>query len=316
MSYSGSGGNIVVPTTVSNGGTTYNVTAIGKGGSSYQVFDNSSILSDSIVDLSNFTIQVKINSYAFKDITNVSRIIFPSLGYSSMGYCFDGCGVTQVEIPASMSWINMADFRNCTSLEEFSFITPNTQSSITFDSGCLMGCTSLKKIVFPEGVEIWIKSQAFDGCSSLEEFNLKASLNVNHTSPNTNPLFFNDCSSLSGTFVLPKSSNVSIAGTYGLLTGTNIDGLVIGEDVTLSGSNLFDYVGISEVLNLSDLEVTTTSYGLNADKVDDHLESANYIGLAKVTTINEGSVYDLLIVIPVLVVAGILIITIGIMRRF
>ena len=52
------------------------------------------------------------------------------------------------------------------------------------------------------------------------------------------------------------------------------------------GNNAFVNTGIKEVLNLGDTAITTTSYGLNADSVQDYVSALGYVAP---THIQEGS---------------------------
>jgi hypothetical protein len=80
---------------------------------------------------------------------------------------------------------------------------------------------------------------------------------------------------LKGTLVLPES----LLGFYGTgaFTSCGFDSLIVKGNTEFTGATYFSSTSIKEVLNLGTTEITTTSYGLNADSVQDHISALGYI---------------------------------------
>lgn len=93
----------------------------------------------------------KIGRYAFKDCTELKKVIIP-----------EGVGI-----------IGYGAFRHCSHLEEV--VLPSTLVEIGY--GAFEDCCLLKKIVLPESVRI-IREKAFHSCGSLESVKLPKELDV------------------------------------------------------------------------------------------------------------------------------------------
>ena len=138
---------------------------------------------------------------------------------------------------------------------------------------------------------------------------------------------FQDCTGLSGNLKIPDI--VEFIGSYSFHK-TNFDGtLIIPESATSVLSNAFDSTKfdslinlasasayrtstfanteIKNVLNLANDEMTTTSYGLTADEVREDVPAAGYIAPLSTTVVvtKEGAVYDLMSLLPLIMVLGI-----------
>lgn len=131
-------GDIVIPATVTDGGTTYNVTAI--AGSAFKGKS-----ADSPNDLTT------------------SVTLPPSITSTPRG-CFQNCKALKwVELPATLTKFNQDAFSGCSSLEWVSIPAGVT----TLPANMFQNCTSLTKITFEEsntaievGVNIWGTSKA------------------------------------------------------------------------------------------------------------------------------------------------------------
>jgi hypothetical protein len=112
-------GGIVVPETVEDYGTTYNV--IGIGDEAFQYCDITSI------DLPNSI--TYIGEFAFRDCRNITSITLPSsvtsIGYAAFLYCTE---LTSVNIPENITVINMHTFAQCGKLT--SITIPSSVTSI------------------------------------------------------------------------------------------------------------------------------------------------------------------------------------------
>ena len=82
--------------------------------------------------------------------------------------------------------------------------------------------------------------------------------------------------------------------------------LIIMGTPNLNGTPFLN-TNIKEVLNLGDVEITTTSYGLNADAVRDDIPASGYIAPLSTTAVvtKEGATYDLVSLLPLIMVLGV-----------
>ena len=109
-SYNSYSGDVVIPSTVTYGSTTYTVTAI--------------------------------NIRAFKDCTGLTSVTIPTTVASIGIYAFDGCSaLTSIVIPSGITSVSNYAFRNCTSLEK---VEIECDSAATFSSYLFYGDTSIK----------------------------------------------------------------------------------------------------------------------------------------------------------------------------
>ncbi len=106
LSYSG---DIVVPSTVTNGGNTYTVTSVAFGAFYYGDLLTSIVLPN--------TVRV-IENYAFYDCRHLRSVNIPE-GVTRLGYCtFGDCSsLTEITIPSTVTYIEEGTFIECTGLE-------------------------------------------------------------------------------------------------------------------------------------------------------------------------------------------------------
>lgn len=115
---------------------------------------------------------------------------------------------------------------------------------------------------------------------------------------------FTGCTGLTGTLVIPDSvTEIWSRCIY----NTGITGLILGAGVEQLRPETFLQSSVTEVLNLSSLEVTTTSYGLTADEVRSDVPAIGYIApLSYSTSVQkEGVAYDLIAIIPLVMIISI-----------
>jgi hypothetical protein len=133
-------GRVTIPSTVTHGGTTYQVTAI------YPA--------------------------AFGDCNNLTQVTIPNsvtyIGYLAFAYC---TGLKYIAIPNSVIEVDEGAFRDCTSLEGVSLSNSMTDIS----NYMFIRCTSLKKVTIPNSVQE-IGKEAFADCSSLTSVTIPASV--------------------------------------------------------------------------------------------------------------------------------------------
>ena len=228
--------NIIIPSTVTYGVTTYTVTSIG------------------------------IN--AFKNCTNLTSITLPNSLISIGDYAFRACaGLTSITIPSGVTSIGNTAFYNCTSLT--SITLPNTLTSIgpsafngcsgiqsiTIPSGVIsigntafQNCTSLTSITIPDGVTT-IGSYVFTSCTSLTSITIPNSV----TSIGTNA--FQNCLSLTS-ITLPYSLTNIGTFTFGGCTG--LTSITLPSSLTSISANAF--IGCTNLTSIT-LPNSVTSIG-------------------------------------------------------
>ena len=188
-------GSLTIPSSVTNGGTTYSVTAIGSS-----AFRNCS-------DLTSVTIPnsvTSIGSSAFYSCSGLTSVTIPnsvtSIGNSAFYYCsgltsvtipnsvtaigdgtfFYCSGLTSVTIPNSVTAIGNAAFSSCSGLTSVSI--PNSVTAI--GTGAFYSCSGLTSVTIPNSVTT-IGSSAFYGCRNLKTvYNLSGLTFTKHASSN------------------------------------------------------------------------------------------------------------------------------------
>ena len=118
-------------------------------------------------------------------------------------------------------------------------------------------------------------------------------------------MLFRSCTSLSGKLVIP--STVTTIGAGAFSNCSSLDSLIIMSDVVPDSNAFSGTTNLKEVLNLSNTEWTTTSYGLDAESVQDHIEADNYLTIVSYseTVQKTGSVYDMINLIPLVITMGV-----------
>ena len=178
--------NLVIPATVSYGGTDYEVTGIGERA----FYGSSNLVSIEFPDFIK-----SIGSYAFANcigLTSVSlpegvtemtmgtfigctglvSVSFPSSLKSFGTGTFEGCtGLTSLSLPENLADTGWGAFRDCTGLVSVDF--PSGLTNIGRET--FWGCTNLPSVDLPENLAS-IGDDAFYTCSSLASIDLPASL--------------------------------------------------------------------------------------------------------------------------------------------
>jgi hypothetical protein len=171
--YTGSGGAVSIPPTISN----LTVTSIGNGEDS--VFSNTSVTSVTIpggvtsIEDYAFAYCPILTSVTLDDgITNIGEFAFLQCGLTSVSIpgsvtsvglaAFEGCGLTSLTIANGVSYIGATEFYLCSNLTSVSI--PGSVTSIGMDS--FNDCADLTNVTIGHGVTN-IGDFAFEGCASL-----------------------------------------------------------------------------------------------------------------------------------------------------
>ena len=206
-------------------------------------------------------------------------------------------------IPEGVTSIGTSAFNKCSGLDG-SLTIPTTVASIGRQA--FQNCSNLTgTLTIPSSVTS-IELRTFDGCSKLT-----GSLEIPEGVTTINNYAFYRCSGLSGIIFIPKS--VTTIGDYVFSGCSDVKGLVVSSEAVPSTHTYQNTANLKEVLNLGSAEYTTTSYGLNADSIQDHIDSIGYLGCTSYeeTIQKDGALYVVLAILPVVVLAGIAFATLG-----
>jgi hypothetical protein len=161
-------GSIVIPSTVTNNGTTYNVTSI-----SYTGFINA-------VNITNIVLPETLTSigyYAFFNCNKLNNFTIPNSVTSFGDNCFNNCtSITSIIIPNSVTTIlGKNTFANCSAL---TYVQLPTNSTYTYLNDSMFSqCTSLSSITLPNNI-IGINGNCFQYCSKLISINLNNVISI------------------------------------------------------------------------------------------------------------------------------------------
>lgn len=260
-----------------------------------------------------------IDSAVFQMCTNITFTILPS-GVTSIGdNAFYGCtslaltslpdGVTQIglsafrgctnlaltSLPSGLTSLNSYAFRDCPNLALTSL--PSGLTSIPLQ--VFQNCTSLALTSLPSGVTS-IGQSAFSKCTNLALTSLPSGLTSIGNSA------FSDCRSLALTSLPDSITSIGLSAFSGC---TSITSLIIQSSPTIGNNAFYGCTNLKQILNLGDTAITTTSYGLTADEVRSDIPAMGYVAPLSYTkvVVKEGTAYDILLMMPVLLVIALLI---------
>ena len=242
-----------IPNTVSNNGVTYPVKEIG-----LDAFNGcTSLALTSLPEGLN-----TINTRAFKGCTSLALTSLPDSVTQISSNAFDGCtNLALTSLPAGLTQISSSTFKGCTSLALTSL------PDITYiGTNAFNGCTNLALTSLPEGVTT-VYNSAFSGCTSLALTSLPEGVTTIEGGA------FRGCTSLALTS-LPEG--VTTIGQSAFEGCSGIVSLIVLGSPSI-GNLAFSTTEIKEVLNFGETAITTTSYGLNADSVQDHVTALGYL---------------------------------------
>ena len=243
--YNSYSGDVFIPETVTNGGTTYTVTSIGS--SAFY----------SCTGLTSVTIPksiTQIGQQAFSDCSNLDRVyisdleawcnIYFEFNYWGSNPCYyahhlflNGIEITHLVIPSSISYIRAGSFFGCSFLKEITF--PNTVSII--GSNAFGFCSGLTNISIPSSVSD-IYANPFIGCSGIESITIESGNLKYNSNNNCNAIIETSSNKLiagcKNTIIPSFVTTINNEAFYGL---TSLSSVIIPSSVTFIGGAAFDY---------------------------------------------------------------------------
>lgn len=296
VAYLGTGGDIVVPSTVGGRQVLY----IGDG--------NNPIMDDTISANSTLTFSeglTTISNSAFSSCTHLTgRLTFPSTMTSVGDYAFYGCtGFTSLVLPSSPITFGTSVFNGCSGISG-TVVIPEGITKIS--AGMFSNCSNIEYVVLPS--TLTTLGSAFDNCSSLKG-TIVIPEGVTTLSYNT----FNKCTLLD-TLVIPESVT-TIANQFADRNG--LKKLIISSDA-VPGSNAFRQYspnGGTEVLDLSDtVDYSTNNYGMRTPVVYNTIgDCFGFVSVVDYTTGGGGSpTQQLIAMLPLIMVLGLVLMAVGI----
>ncbi|MGM9820441.1 MAG: leucine-rich repeat protein [Candidatus Onthomorpha sp.] len=209
--------DVVIPSSVTNNGTTYSVTSIGGN-----AFSGCSSLTS--VNIPNSV--TSIGNSAFSGCSSLTSVNIPNSVTSIGNYAFVGCSsLTSVTIPNSVTSIGNSAFSGCSSLTSVNI--PNSVTSI--GNSAFSGCSSLTSVNIPNSVTS-IGNYAFVGCSSLTSVTIPNSVTTIGSSA------FYNCSSLTSVII---GNSVTEIGSSAFYNCSSLTSVIIGNSVTSIGEDAF-----------------------------------------------------------------------------
>ena len=259
-----------------------------------------SIIIPTTVVIDNTTYQVtSIGNNAFSGCTSLALISLPdqltSIGYSA----FSGCtSLALTSLPDQLTSIGNNAFFGCKSLALTSL--PSGITSIKYST--FQGCTSLALTSLPDQLTS-IGDNAFSGCTSLALTSLPSGITSIEYSA------FSGCTSLALTSLPDQLTSIGYSAFYNCA----IVGLVVASSPTI-GANALPAT-LTEVLNLGTTTLTTAMGITDNTVVSDSIQSLAIIQQKQYINSyyeqKDGAVYDLVGMIPIIILAGLAIAIIG-----
>lgn len=233
-------GEVVIPTTVTYGGSTYSVTSIG--------------------------------DYAFHSCKKLTSVVI-SEGVTSVGdFAFNSCsGLFHITLPKSLQSVGDYAFGSCNNLVEVSISNIEAWCAVVFDSyysnplelagNLYLNGTLVNKLVIPEGVTS-IGERAFSGCTSLTSVSIPTGVT------SIGDAAFYGCAKLASVSIPTSVTNINNSTFYGCAKLTSV---TIPEGVTSIGSRAFyrcsELSSISIPASLTNIESEAFSYCDKLSKV-------------------------------------------------
>lgn len=287
--------------------------------------------SDESVDPSSITLDpISIPNIPIIDIddpfnpepdTSIMSMPTPTYTDGVWGYEYNGDGATIVSYSGTGGNIIMPDtvggrtvlavgkggsnqtvFDNSTLLNDSTLTLPSTIKTI--NSHAFRSCDKLTgSLIIPDGVTS-IGASAFRGCSGFT-----GSLTLPSSLTSIGASAFDGCSGFTGSLVIP--SNITMIGADAF-KGVHISNLIVLSDYDVTATNPYSNSMIREVLNLSTQEYTTTTGGLNAEEVSDNIgDCFGYISIVDLGGSGGSVTQTLIAMLPLIMVLGLVLVAVG-----
>lgn len=256
-------GSVVIPSKVTNEGTTYTVTEVGSEGFSgcgemtsltipasivdideYYCFGGCSNLSSVTFEDSPVTLNVKGNTlfygtekvnslYLGRNITHtgdgnifgqIENVVLGNQVTTIKDYFFGGnTALESVTIPSSVTTVEGAAFRGCSSLAS---VDLSSITQTTLPDLIFRDCSSMTECILPSTIT-HIGYESFEGCSSLKSLTIPASVTT------INEYYcFSGCSGLTDVVFEDSDTPLVIDGNALFLSSINLNKLYIGRNIT------------------------------------------------------------------------------------
>ena len=247
--FTGTATNVVIPSTITEGGTTYTVTALYDASSSSGAVFNGYGAKDPLISVTIPSTLKSIGNYAFYYCTGLTRIRIPNSVTSIGNSAFYSCsGVTDLTIGTGISSVSPWSFAYCSGLS-----TVSIPSNITS-----------------------IGEYAFAWCSGL------ASITISNRVTSIENYAFYSCSGLTDV-TIPNS--VTSIGWYAFEYCRGLTSVTIGSGVKKVGACAFHECSkLLEIINKSSLTITAGSL-----KVSSSIENNDYLAYYAKRVITDAS---------------------------
>ena len=251
-------GEVIIPSTVTYYGTTYNVTSIGRNAFERCSKLTSVTIPNSVTTIGNVaffccssltsvTIPNSVTSIgddAFVTCSSLTSVTIPNSVTSIGDHTFYDCSsLTSVTIPNSVTSIGDVAFRGCSSLTSpvynahcFAYLPTSFEGTYTVPDGikqiaggAFCDCSKLTSVTIPNSVTS-IGSHVFFGCSSL------TSVTIPNSVTSIGDYAFKDCSSLTS-ITIPNS--VTSIGGNAFFGCSSLTSVTIPNSVTSIGDEAF-----------------------------------------------------------------------------
>lgn len=261
-------GNLVIPSTVTNGGATYTVTQIGN----YTFYDCD--------DITHVTMPNTVTIIGYAAFTTCSGLLSVALGNGLLtigNYAFSYCvGLTTIIIPQSLTLLGKGAFKSCSGLTSVEFNAANCSipddvdgntdpftycsnitsftigNNVTVIPDHLCEETAITSIIIPNSVTS-IGYDAFFYCENLTSVTIGNSVTTiggyafsscrNLTSvtiPNSVTTIDNGAFNSSGLISVTIPNSVTTVGEYAFGYCDNLTSVTIGNSVTTIGKGAFN----------------------------------------------------------------------------
>lgn len=211
---------------------------------------------------------------AFNNCTALSDILLPNALVYIGDYAFEGAGLTEIRIPATVTMIRTGILKNCKKLTQIYLDTNNDTLTRQIWDEAFMGCSALQTVDIPDQFSQLGKS-VFRDCTSLEQVTLSSKIQnvgnrafmgctslarVDFTAESVwiSDEAFKNCTSLK--FFLPNTVVTSI-GVEAFSGCTALFNVVFQDGLQKIGNNAFENCSSLSLITLPD-SVTTFGVGV------------------------------------------------------